>query len=184
MHLTSATSVRELTSRLAEVLADVPADPFEPEWLAVPSDGMRRWLTLELAGHLGAVPGRGDGVAANIIRAYPGTLRTAVLAAGRGEDDADPWSLGRLVWAVLEVADRHPDPASAALGTVAPGASRYGRARQVADLFDRYHLQRPASPSCGGWSVATSMSPVHPSACPGCSKGSARGPSSSSSPVA
>ncbi len=144
MHLTSATSVRELAFRLAEVLADVPADPFECEWLAVPSDGMRRWLTLELAGHLGAVPGRGDGVAANIVRAYPGTLRTAVLAAGRGADDSDPWSLGRLVWAVLEVADRHPGPASAALGTVAPGASRYGRARQVADLFDRYHLQRPA----------------------------------------
>jgi exodeoxyribonuclease V gamma subunit len=105
MHLYSACRARPLATRLAEVLADSPADPMTPEWLAVPSDGMRRWLSLELARHLG-VSGqdRGDGIAANIQQAYPGTLRNCVLNAGRGDPDADPWSIGRLVWSVLAVA--------------------------------------------------------------------------------
>ena len=84
MHLYSAGGARPLAARLAEILAVVPPDPFTPEWLVVPSDGVGRWLTLELARHLGASgPGAGDGIAANIIRAYPGDLRSAVIATTR-----------------------------------------------------------------------------------------------------
>ncbi|MEO6628067.1 MAG: exodeoxyribonuclease V subunit gamma, partial [Aquihabitans sp.] len=103
------------------------------------------WLSLELARHLGATsPGAGDGVAANIQHAFPGALRGAVLAAGRPADVADPWAVERLTWAVLE--ELVADEASPALGLVATGrgASRYGRARRIADLFDRYHVHRPA----------------------------------------
>ncbi len=144
MHLYSADQARPLAARLAEVLAAEPADPMTPEWLAAPSDGMRRWLTLELAGSLGrSGPAADDGVAANFIRAYPGTLRSTVLAAG-GEGDADPWSIERLVWSVLSVAEAHAeDPMLAPYFTVTPGASRYAKARRMADLFDRYHLHRP-----------------------------------------
>jgi exodeoxyribonuclease V gamma subunit len=145
MHRYSAGRASALAGRLAEVLAEPPPDPLTPEWLAVPSDGMRRWLTLELARRLGnAGPGSGDGVAANIIRAYPGTLRSTVLAAGRGEDDPDPWRIDRLVWSVLEAVDRPvDDPAVAAWLAQSSVASGYPRARRVADLFDRYHLHRP-----------------------------------------
>lgn len=77
MHLYSAGSAGPLSEKLADVLSEPPADPFTPEWLAVPSDGMRRWVTLELARHLGASsPAAGDGITANVVRAYPGTLRT------------------------------------------------------------------------------------------------------------
>src|SRR5664280_251 len=147
MHLYSAGRARPLAARLAEVLGDRPSDPMTPEWLAVPSDGMRRWLTLALAGHLGASgPDATDGVAANIQRAYPGTLRSCVLAADRDDPapGSDPWGIERLVWSVLAVADGHADdPVLEAIVAVPAGASRYARARRVADHFDRYHQHRP-----------------------------------------
>ena len=146
MHLYSADRALPLVGRVADILEDPPADPMTPEWLAVPSDGMRRWLMLELARRLGAAgPDDGDGVAANIVRAYPGTLRSSVLSADRGDPECDPWAIDRLVWPVLAVARRDvADPRLAALNRLAPGASRYAQARRVADLFDRYHLHRPA----------------------------------------
>lgn len=149
MHLHSAGSARILAARLAEVLTQTPPDAFTPEWLAVPSDGMRRWLTLELARHLGASgPLAGDGIAANIVRAYPGDLRTAVLAQARPEGQSDPWRIERMVWPVLESivqADGETRlPASlAALEGQREDASLYAKGRRIADLFDRYHLYRP-----------------------------------------
>ena len=153
MHLYSAERAEDLALRLAEVLAEDPLDPMESEWMAVPSDGMRRWVTLELARHLGATgPARGDGVAANFVRAYPGTLRDLVLdAAARDADDvvgnsrsSDPWQIDRMVWSLFAVfddlvaVDEMPE-----FTDLAPGASRFTRVRAVADLFDRYHLHRP-----------------------------------------
>jgi exodeoxyribonuclease V gamma subunit len=149
IHLYSADSVRPLAARLADVLRGAPADPFTPEWLAVPSDGMRRWLMLELARHLGAsAPGAGDGIAANFVRAYPGDLRGAVLAMDRAEGDPDPWRIERMVWPVMEAiarADRESGLPAAltAVEGQREGASLYANGRRIADLFDRYHLVRP-----------------------------------------
>lgn len=145
IHVYAAGGAEPLAARLAQVWAGPVADPFTPEWLAVPSDGMRRWLTLELARHLGASGSGGDGVVANVVRAYPGTLRSCVLTAARGGDGPDPWDIDRLVWSVLAALDRGGlDPALGGLGTVPAGGSRFARARRIADLFDRYHLHRPA----------------------------------------
>jgi exodeoxyribonuclease V gamma subunit len=148
IHLTSASSPRSLAAHLAELLADDPSDPMTPEWLAVPSHGMRRWLSLELARHLGASgAGRSDGIAANIIPAFPGDLRTAVLAVDRTDADLDPWHIERMVWTVLEVIDGVGAGAEDGLGLPtdlwANRFSIYARARRIADLFDRYHLHRP-----------------------------------------
>jgi exodeoxyribonuclease V gamma subunit len=144
MRLHVAERVEPLAERLAEMLAAPAADPMAPDWVAVPSEGMRRWLSLALARHLGANgPGVGDGVAANISFAFPGSLRLRVLDAERAEDDPDPWRTERLAWAVIEVLDHHvDDPLLALLRRLPEGGSRYGRARRVADLFDRYHLHR------------------------------------------
>ena len=145
MRIYSADRALPLVGRVADVLNHPPADPMTPEWLAVPSDGMRRWLSLELARHLGASgPDRGDGIAANIVRAYPGTLRSCVLTAGLHDPDHDLWTIDRLVWPVLAVIRRAGvDAELDALRRLAPGASHYAQARRVADLFDRYHLHRP-----------------------------------------
>jgi exodeoxyribonuclease V gamma subunit len=153
MRLYSAASARPLSRRLADLLAEVPPDPLAPEWLAVPSDGMRRWLTLELAGYLGASgPGRSDGVAANIERALPGDVRNAVLSIDRAEDEPDPWRIERLVWSVLEVmAQAGDDPELPDALAATGGRSGYTTARRIADLYDRYNLHRPVM--IRNWSV-------------------------------
>ncbi len=130
---------------LAEVLAEPLADPMSPEWVAVPTVGMRRWLALELARSLGASgPRTGDGVAANIEFTFPGALRKAVLAAGNHDGVDDPWQVDCLVWAVLEVLrSRGDDDRLGSLTILPAGATWFGRARRLADLFDRYAVRRP-----------------------------------------
>ena len=134
-----------LAVELAEVLAKPLADPMSPEWVAVPTMGMRRWLALELARSLGASgPGTGDGVAANIEFTFPGALRGAVLAAGSNDRVPDPWQVDCLVWAVLEVLrSGGDDERLGPLTVLSEGATWFGRARRLADLFDRYAVRRP-----------------------------------------
>jgi exodeoxyribonuclease V gamma subunit len=145
LHLYSADQVGPLATTLGDVLAEAPRDPMTPDWVAVPSMGMRRWLALELARSLGASsPGSGDGIAANIEFAFPGTLRQSVLDAGRNEEDPDPWQVEQLVWAVLDVLHSgRTDHRLGPLTTLPAGATWYGRARRLADLFDRYAVRRP-----------------------------------------
>ena len=144
VHLYWADRAEPLVRELAEVLRVDPGDPMDAEWLAVPTEGMRRWVTLELARYLGATDaGATDGVAANITRAYPGTLRTAVLGAADG-GEPDPWDIDRMVWSLLDVfEDLDASGGEPAFTRLAGGASRFTRVRAVADLFDRYHLHRP-----------------------------------------
>lgn len=144
VHLYSADRAELLAKKLADVLIDDPGDPMRPEWLAVPTEGMRRWVTLELARYLGASEGgSGDGVAANFVRAFPGTLRQALLDSG-GHADADPWIVDRMVWPLLALFDRLAEDGRLPEFTELPeGGSRFTRVRSVADLFDRYHVHRP-----------------------------------------
>ena len=157
MHLYSAERAEDLATRLAGVLGDIPDDPFAPEWIAVPTEGMRRWLLLELARHLGTSgPDGGDGVAANIVRAFPGTLRTAVLNAVRPDGAPDDWEIDRMVWSLLTVFERLDDSDDLREFTaLTRGASRFTRVRAVADLFDRYHLHRPEM--IRSWSEGTDV---------------------------
>lgn len=160
LHLHAAERIGPLARELAAVLADPPGDPFAREWIATPSVGVRRWLRLELARHLGGSARGGDGVAANIVDAFPGTLRAAVLQAGRDGDEPDPWEVERLTWIVLEVladAERAGEPLAPSL---APGASAYSRARRLADLFDRYHLHR--ADLVRGWASGAGDAQVPP----------------------
>jgi exodeoxyribonuclease V gamma subunit len=150
LQIHTAGRIEPLAAHLAEVLSVAPADPMTPEWIAVPSEGMRRWLYLELARHLGAGPAGGDGVAANIISGFPDSLRRTVLglggrpvgADGTG-DPGDPWEVDRLVWSVLAELVATSDPVLHQVAHPPDGMSIYARARRIADLFDRYHLHRP-----------------------------------------
>ena len=148
LHVTVADRVQPLAERLADVLRHAAGDPMQPEWIATPGGGLRSWLWLRLAEHLGAGPdGRGDGVAANLTAAFPGTLRTTVLDALRVADGAgdeeDPWSLAPLTWTVLAVLG-DLDGSAAGLDGVAvesvgatggsDGATGAGRAATVASV--------------------------------------------------
>ncbi len=136
--------IEPLVTDLASRLVADPLDPMTPEWIAVGSDGLQRWLQLELAKHLGAQNGRSDGVAANITFAYPGTLRTAVLLAGTERPEFDPWLIDQLVWSVMETLIKHADDPLLAAFADTSRRSRYRRARQIAERFGAYQLHRPA----------------------------------------
>jgi exodeoxyribonuclease V gamma subunit len=145
LHLSSASEAGPLAATLAEVLAEPLADPMTSEWVAVPTVGMHRWLALELARSLGASdPHAGDGVAANITFTFPDALRQAVLGAGKADGTTDPWQVEHLVWAVLDVLHTgNDDDRLGPLTILPPGATWFGRARRLADLFDRYSVRRP-----------------------------------------
>jgi exodeoxyribonuclease V gamma subunit len=150
----------ERADRLATALAEVlrepsgdPADPFAPEIVAVPSRGVERWLAQRLSHHLGAAPGRGDGVCANV--AFPSVTEliaraaTAIDGPGRA---ADPWRPAHLVWVLLDVIDHGVTEAwcrrlGGYLGVDDTDGVRRGRryatAWRLARLFDSYGLHRP-----------------------------------------
>ncbi len=144
LHVTTAERTEALAGALASVLRTPPADPMAPEWIVVVSAGMDRWLRLELARHLGASgPGATDGVAANLDLLFPGSLTRRVLHPGT-EREADPWGLESVAWVVLELLEAGTDDERLGpLRRLPPGATRWSRARRVADLFDRYLTHRP-----------------------------------------
>jgi exodeoxyribonuclease V gamma subunit len=147
LRVTSGGDAQQLAASLAQVLADPMPDPMAPEWIVVTTAGVQRWLGLELARRLGTSgPDRSDGVAANLDMLFPGTLARRVLAPDTDTAN-DPWHLDRVAWVVLDVlesAATATDPRLGPLNRLAPGATRWGRARRLADLFDRYLLHRPS----------------------------------------
>jgi exodeoxyribonuclease V gamma subunit len=140
-----------LVAMLGDLLAQPAGDAFDREVVAVPTRGIERWLSQQLSTRLGAGPGRGDGVCANVEFPFPGALVTRVSAAASGIDpEADPWRTERAVWPLLEVVDASAGEAwmeglSAHLGAAAPAGDgrRFATVRHLADLFDRYGVHRP-----------------------------------------
>ncbi len=137
-------SLEPLADRLADRLSRPLDDPMQPELVAVPSVGLQRWLKLRLASTLGALDGAGDGVAANIDMPFPGVLRSRLLA-GDADPASDPWAIRPMAWTLHRVLiDRIGDPQLASIARLPESATWYGRARRIADLFDRYAVRRPA----------------------------------------
>ena len=161
LHLHRAERADALVVALGGVVVDPLDDPMAAEVVAVPTRGVERWLAQRLSTRLGASAGRADGVCANIDFPYPGSLIGEAVAAATGvERDADPWVASRSVWPLLEVIDAalgEPwlDPLASYLGATAAEAEddptffgrrarRFGSARHLADLYDRYGVHRPA----------------------------------------
>ena len=155
LHVHRAERADVLADTLAEVLSDPLTDPFLPEVVAVPAQGVERWLAQRLAHRLGAGPGRADGVCANVTFLSPAALVHAALHGPDDPDpDDDPWRPTRAVWPLLEVLDACVDepwcgPLAAHLrppddpdGAPLPGR-RYTVARRIAELFWSYAIHRP-----------------------------------------
>src|SRR5947209_17163053 len=104
LHIPRAERADGLAAALAGVLTTPLPDPFAPELVAVPTRGMERWLSQRLSAHLGATPGRADGVCAGVLFPSPRRLIGDALAAATGiAPDEDPWLPERSVWPLLEV---------------------------------------------------------------------------------
>jgi exodeoxyribonuclease V gamma subunit len=142
IRLHHADDLEPLLDALAEVVGAPTPDPFVPELVVVPSLGMRDAVTAGLARRVGAsAAGATDGVVANVEFEFPGRFigRAFGDAAGPDQLPNDPWHIERLTWAVLDV-----------LASSAPRLPRqpdavelWSYARSIADLFDRYAIQRP-----------------------------------------
>ncbi len=155
LHVHRAERADALVAALAALLADPLPDPLTTEVVAVPTRGMERWLTQRLSAGLGATPGRGDGVCANVAFPSPGRLAGDAVAVATGLDpDADPWRVERAVWPLLDVVEASlGEPWLAALTAHLGGSGdtadpvrrtrRFSAVRHLAELFDRYALHRP-----------------------------------------
>ncbi len=158
LHLHRAERADGLVEALRALLAEPPADPFAPEVIAVPTRGMERWLTQRLSARLGASAGRADGVCANVEFPPPRRLVNEAVAAASGIEPAgDAWPPERAVWPLLEVVDAGlGEPWLRELAEHL-GERRLSTVRHIAELFDRYALQRPemirgwADGRDGGW---------------------------------
>ena len=155
-HIHRAERTDGLVDALGGVISAPLADPLQAEVVAVPTRGVERWLTQRLSVVLGASPGRGDGVCANVEFPFPGRLVNGAVAAAAGVDrEADPWLPERSVWPLLEVVEASLGepwlaPLAAHLGGAGADADAWRRARRlssvrhIADLYDRYAVHRPA----------------------------------------
>jgi exodeoxyribonuclease V gamma subunit len=153
LHVHRAERADVLAEQLGEALIEPLDDPFAADVIAVPTRGIERWLIQRLSTRLGASEARRDGVCANIEFPFPGRLVGGALAAVTGiEPDHDPWLAQRSVWPLLDVIDESlGEPWLRTLeqhldGTRAEPAGptrRFGAARHIADLYDRYAVHRP-----------------------------------------
>jgi exodeoxyribonuclease V gamma subunit len=144
-----------LVDGLGDVLSEGLVDPLQAELISVPTRGVERWLAQRLSGCLGTSPGRADGVCANVEFPFPGRLIGGAVASATGiERDADPWLAERAVWPLLDLLDEGIDEPWLApvAGHLGPSrgqgeepqrARRFGTARHITDLYDRYAVHRP-----------------------------------------
>src|SRR5436190_13169976 len=106
LYLHRAERADGLVNALGAVVRSPLDDPLQAEVVAVPTRGVERWLTQRLSVVLGASPGRGDGVCANVEFPFPGRIVNGAVAAAAGIDrDTDAWAPERSVWPLLEIVE-------------------------------------------------------------------------------
>jgi exodeoxyribonuclease V gamma subunit len=160
-----------LARELGEILRTPLSDPFATEIVAVPTQGVERWLGQTLSHQLGTSSGGRDGICAGVEFLSPGRLTAAAVAAVMGIDArTDPWHPRRAVWPLLTVIDRargekwasllwsylgeRPERRIESTGSAAELADRdnedrarsgrrWSTAQHLADLFAGYVSGRP-----------------------------------------
>ncbi len=147
-----------LVSALADLLATPPDDPFAPDVVAVPAQGIERWLAQRLSHRLGA-GADAAGVCANVRFPRPSALLDEAVSAVSAEhaESVLAWDPARTVWPVVALLDEVADGSWGAddpsfdllrhhlrLGGVVPTGRRYALARRVAGLLHGYAAARPS----------------------------------------
>lgn len=135
--------LEKLADLLAAVLRDSPPDPITPHTVVVGSRGMERWLRAHLA--------QAHGICANIDFIFPARAIDRIVEPLVGaRPEPDPWSPEALTWTVLGLLPEllHRDIMAPVRDWLADdhepvSRRRYGLARELADVLDRYHLARP-----------------------------------------
>ena len=141
LKLHTSNRLETLAESLAETLHRPLRSPLQPELVMVQSQGMARWLKLQLAAR--------HGICANYAFPFPKLFCAEVLAANSATPPGQPTS-GREVmrWEIMrllpEMLDRSEfSPLRNYLADVADVRKRFQLASQIANLFDQYLVFRP-----------------------------------------
>jgi exodeoxyribonuclease V gamma subunit len=161
-----AAHAEAVVAPLTDLLRTPAADPFAAEVIGVPTRGVERWLSQEMAQRLGARSGRSDGVTARVEFRFPGWIVGRALAPPGDDPERDPWRPDASVWVLIDLLERLGNTPELAVlaGHIGAGrgadpddvrlARRYRTLRHVADLFDRYGMYRPQM--VAAWAVGRS----------------------------
>lgn len=153
-----------LVALLCDQLAVPPDDPFAAELVAVPSRGIERWLTQQIASGL-AERGAGDGICANVGFPSPPHLVSRVMAAvPELAASTAVWEGPALTAHLLDTIDHHlAEPWMGLLarylddGATGPSPNRLAAAQKISRLFSRYARRRPAM--IGAWRTGDDLGP-------------------------
>lgn len=140
LHLFQSNRIETLAELLAEVLANPPRSPFQPETVMVQSQGMERWLELYLARRLT--------VCANVEFPLPASFAWQLMRSLLGDlPRRSAFSPEVLTWRVMGWLERPERVADfPRLQSYLAGGGDYRRyelACRVAEVFDQYLVYRP-----------------------------------------
>ena len=141
LRLHTSNRLETLAGRLAETLRRPLHSPLQPEVVVVQSQGMARWLKLELAGR--------QGVCANCSFPFPKVFCAEVLAANAaGPDGGSVLDRDLMLWEILRLLQEllpRPEfsPLKGYLSDPADVRKRFQLSSQIANLFDQYLVFRP-----------------------------------------
>ena len=153
LQLVTARRLTPLLEHLAQAMREAPLPPRENDIIVVQSQGMRRWLTLELADAFGAVASMAMPFPAGFIHELARRLDIATVS----RDEVDAFSRDALAWRIESLLRRLPDDAVyAPLITYLRGSddrARFGLAERIAARFDDYQLYR--ADVLAGWEIGS-----------------------------
>jgi len=133
--------LENLLDALAGIIAEPLADPFMPETVVVQSQGMARWISLEIAAR--------HGICANFDFPFPAAYAWRLFSRAAAMEGPPPFEPGAMTWALMDILARRLDePVFAPVaGYVRQGSGQQQRlyclARELARLFERYLVHRP-----------------------------------------
>ncbi|MBK5276999.1 MAG: exodeoxyribonuclease V subunit gamma [Desulfuromonadales bacterium] len=137
----TSSSLTRLAAALAGTLAADPAPPLVREPVVVLSNGMGRWLSMELAAT--------DGVSAGMEFSFPNdTLDACFRSMIPGLPESSPFTLDTMAWRIAALLPAHlqrPGFESIAgyLGDRGDDRRLLQLSRKLADTFDQYTIFRP-----------------------------------------
>ncbi len=139
--LHTSNRLENLAADLAQILAQPLTSPLAPELVVVQSNGMRRWLSQQIA--------QRHGICYNIEFPFPERFfRDRFQAAFSETSSSDSFARGPMVWRIMKllpqfVARPAFAPIARYLQREQPELRRYELARNIAHVFDRYTIFRP-----------------------------------------
>lgn len=137
----TSSSLTRLSAALARKLSENPAPPLARETVVVLSNGMGRWLSMELAA--------AHGVCVGLDFRFPNdTLDIFFRAAIPGIPESSPFALDTMAWRIAGLLPAHLDSPgfesiAAYLGDRSDDRRLLQLSRTLADTFDQYTIFRP-----------------------------------------